>query len=77
MESLRTASVLAAIGLVAIALARVPTTGAGSQTWSHQPNGTLVNTSTGLCLDDPAGGAAGTDLVADTCAATASQRWIT
>jgi hypothetical protein len=51
-------------------------TGAATQTWANQPNGTIVNTGSGLCLDDAAAGGAGTNLLVYTCSAAANQLWM-
>ena len=51
-------------------------TGATTQTWANQPNGTIVNTGSGLCLDDAAAGGSGTNLIAYTCSGAANQLWI-
>jgi hypothetical protein len=50
-------------------------TGAATQTWANQPNGTIVNTGSGLCLDDAAAGGSGTNLIAYTCSGAANQLW--
>jgi len=50
-------------------------TGATTQTWANQPNGTIVNTGSGLCLDDAAAAGSGTNLIAYTCSGAANQLW--
>jgi len=50
--------------------------GTGAQTWTHGPDGSLVNPESGLCLADP--GAAttpGTDQILWTCDNGAEQNW--
>ncbi|MEW2489686.1 RICIN domain-containing protein [Streptomyces sp. NPDC048411] len=49
-------------------------TGAASQKWASQTNGSLVATASGKCLD-PTGSANGTKLQIWTCAASAYQLW--
>lgn len=50
-------------------------TGSTAQSWTHKPNGTLVSTSGGLCLTDPASGGAGTALTVTACTGAAPQVW--
>ncbi|MEJ7648139.1 MAG: arabinofuranosidase catalytic domain-containing protein [Nakamurella sp.] len=51
--------------------------GVGGQKWVQQPNGTLLNPQSGLCLTDPAGNTAnGTVLDIETCKNTAAQKFI-
>ncbi len=41
-----------------------------------EPNGTIVNTGSGLCLDDAAAGGSGTNLIVYTCSGAAKQLWM-
>jgi hypothetical protein len=50
-------------------------TGATTQLWANQPNGTIVNTGSGLCLDDTAAGGSGTNLIVYSCSGAANQLW--
>ena len=50
--------------------------GAASQVWTPQSNGSLVNSGSGLCLEDPGGTTtAGTQLDLHTCNGAADQQW--
>ncbi|WP_353648959.1 arabinofuranosidase catalytic domain-containing protein [Nakamurella sp. A5-74] len=50
--------------------------GVGGQKWVQQPNGTLLNPQSGLCLTDPAGNTAnGTVLDLENCRNAASQKF--
>ena len=50
-------------------------TGATSQLWTHQANGELINTASGLCLDDTGSGGSGTQLIVWTCKDSPNQIW--
>ena len=50
--------------------------GAASQVWTPQSNGSLVNSASGLCLEDPgATTTAGAQLDLHSCSGAADQRW--
>jgi hypothetical protein len=49
--------------------------GSGAQNWEPQPDGALLNPSSGRCLDDTGFGAAGTQLELYTCNAGTNQHW--
>jgi hypothetical protein len=52
-----------------------PCTGDPSQLWTHTDVGTLVNTLSKLCLENPNNAPAGTQLTADTCDTHLDQKW--
>ncbi len=52
-----------------------PCNGTGAQSWAHQSNGELVNTSSGKCLDDTGYGGSGTQVQIWSCTGTANQQW--
>ena len=45
------------------------------QLWTHQANGELINTASGLCLDDAGSGGSGTQLIVWTCKDSSNQIW--
>jgi predicted alpha-1,2-mannosidase len=49
--------------------------GTGAQSWQMTTAGQLVNTQSGLCLDDPHSHGAGTRVVIFTCGGAAGQHW--
>jgi hypothetical protein len=49
--------------------------GTGAQSWQAQSNGELVNTNSGLCLDDTGFGASGTQVQIWACTGAANQQW--
>jgi hypothetical protein len=51
-----------------------PCNGTTAQTWTHKPNGELVNPHANLCLTDPHGNT-GSRLDIETCAHSAQQIW--
>jgi hypothetical protein len=51
-----------------------PCNGTAVQTWTHKPNGELVNSHANLCLADP-GGNTGSRLDIETCTDSAQQIW--
>jgi glucosylceramidase len=49
--------------------------GTGAQSWQAQSNGELVNTNSGLCLDDTGFGGSGTQVQIWACTGAANQQW--
>ena len=49
--------------------------GTGAQSWQAQSNGELVNTNSGLCLDDTGFGGSGTRVQIWACTGAANQQW--
>ena len=49
--------------------------GTGAQTWTPQPNGTLVNPQSGKCLTDTGSGGSGTQTTVDDCTGAPNQHW--
>ena len=53
-----------------------PCDGSSDQVWTSESNGELVNTASGLCLDDPgASSTSGTDVEVETCTGAPEQGW--
>ena len=49
--------------------------GTGAQTWTPQPNGSLVNPQSGKCLTDTGSGGSGTQTTVDDCTGAPNQHW--
>jgi len=49
--------------------------GTAAQTWTPQPNGSLVNPQSGKCLTDTGSGGSGTQATINDCTGQSDQHW--